>query len=176
MEGRVPFEVALRERLAIARPRRADVAAMAAELAENPTHGARTVVRALQEQGHEVRIVSGALDEVLHPVAAALGIPPDHVHGVTARWREDGVLESVDPTSGFGVSKVEGMRRARLALPRPAVGVGDGATDLALRDAGFVDRFVAYTEHVSREAVVAKADATARSMVELAGVLERLLR
>lgn len=175
MEGELPFEHSLRTRLELARPTLGDLMAVGRELADAPTTGARDLIRSLRDEGHEVVIVSGGFREILTSVGDVLGVPPANIHGVRALWEEDGRFGGLDPASGFRISKVEGLRREALSFGSPAIGVGDGATDLALREAGYVDRFVAYTEHARRAAVVAKADAEARSMVDLRGLLATLL-
>ena len=70
-----------------------------------------------------------------------------------AVWNDDGTFAALDADDGFSRSKVEGVRRHPVRWPRPAVGVGDGATDLALREAGLVDTFIAYCGHVRRRPV-----------------------
>ena len=52
-----------------------------------------------------------------------------------------------------------------LALPRPVLAVGDGATDLAMRPA--VDRFAAFTGFVRRKPVVDAADVEISSFDQL---------
>ena len=175
MDGRLSFEDSLRMRLGIASPSLAEVTAVAHELATSPSAGAPELVTALHDAGHQVWIVSGGLREMLEAMGSALGIPRLRIHGVTAQWTPAGTLEAIAPDCGFAISKVEGLSRLGPAFARPAIGVGDGATDLALRTAGFVDKFVAYTEHALRPSVVAGADATAASMADLDEVLERLL-
>jgi len=175
MEGRLDFEASLRMRLGLASPLEREVRAVAHELSTQVTPGAAELVRTLQEAGHEVWIVSGGLVEILEAVGSVLGVPRHRIHGVRCRWRADGTLEGVDTDGGFAVSKVEGLQRLGPAFDRPSVGVGDGATDLALREAGFVDSFVAYTEHALRAGVVAGADAAAGNMAELGAVLAKLL-
>jgi D-3-phosphoglycerate dehydrogenase len=51
--------------------------------------------------------------------------------------------------------------------------IGDGATDLEVRERGLADRFVAFTENRHRDPVVAKADFVAKSMDELIALLEK---
>lgn len=176
MDGRLSFEDSLKMRLGIASPTLAEVTAVAHECATNLSVGATELVATLHADGHQVWIVSGGLREILEAVGSALGIPRHRTHGVVAGWTPEGALEAIDPACGFAVSKVEGLTRLGPAFARPAIGVGDGATDLALRTAGFVDRFVAYAEHAARPSVIAGADATAATMADLAEVLERLLR
>ncbi len=174
MDGSMAFEESLRSRIALVPPRREHVAAVGAELARSPTAGASGTVSRLRANGHEAWIVSGGFRDLIQLVAEPLGIPEDRAWGVGTEWNDDGTLRGMID-DGFSRSKLEGIRRGGMVFARPAVGVGDGATDLALQDAGVVDHFVAYTEHVRRERVVERADYEARSMQELAAVLETLL-
>jgi phosphoserine phosphatase len=58
---------------------------------------------------------------------------------------------------------------SELHLDAPIVAIGDGATDLAMRDV--VDAFVAYTGFVNRPNVVDRADAVASSFADLERVV-----
>jgi phosphoserine phosphatase len=175
MEGTLPFEASLRQRLEIVAPRLPETLALAADLASNLSAGAAALVERLRAAGHEVWIVSGGFLEILLAAGRALGLPDEAVHGVACRWAEDGSLEDLDPTNGFLVSKVEGLRRLAHLPAGPRIGIGDGATDLALRDAGYVDTFVAYTEHAHRPVVADRADFEAASMADLERILGTLL-
>ncbi len=175
MEGRLSFEDSLRMRLGIASPTLQEVRGLAFELASSLSTGAADLVGRLHGAGHDVWIVSGGLQEILEAVGSGLGIPRRRIHGVVCQWRPDGSLDALDTSGGFAVSKVEGLTRLGPAFQRPVIGVGDGMTDLALREAGFVDHFVAYTEHAVRESVIEGADATAGNMADLDLVLEKLL-
>ena len=174
MEGTLDFESSLRQRLALARPTRAPTLAIAETLAAALTPGAPELVAGAQAAGHTVWIVSGGFQEILLATGARLGLAPDAVHGVQCEWDADGSLRDLDPRNGFLVSKVEGLKRLGRLPPGPRIGIGDGATDLALRDAGFVDTFIAYTEHARRAAVVAAADFEATNMRHLSEILGRL--
>jgi phosphoserine phosphatase len=149
MEGEVDFRTSLESRLAIARPTLGAVRRIGAELAGALTEGARECVDVLRDAGHDVRIVSGGFRDVILPSARALGLADDSVHAVSAAWGAGGDLDHL-VDDGFLDSKVEGIRRLDPAWPRPIFGVGDGATDHALLDAGVTDHFVAFTGHVRR--------------------------
>lgn len=174
MEGAISFGESLETRLEIARPRREDLERLGHDLASTLTEGAADLVARLTARGHEVWIVSGAFLEVLLPTARVLAIPRSRVCGVRAHWNADGSFAGLDPGDPFARSKVEGAR-SRGSWSRPAVGVGDGATDLALLDAGLVDRFVGYVEHVRRHAVTQRGVPLAPTMKELEALLLELL-
>ena len=175
MEGELAFHESLTARLAIARPTRTSLETLGEELATGLTDGASDVVTWLHSMGHQAWIVSGGFREVLVPSGRALGIDAARVCGVSALWDENAELEGL-VADGFEHSKVDGVRAAELRWPGPVVGVGDGATDLALRGAGLVDEFVAYCEHVRRPAVVrAPGVHVVENMGALWRVLENLL-
>ena len=54
-------------------------------------------------------------------------------------------------------------------LPRPLLAVGDGSTDVAMRDVA--DAFAAFTYFARRDAVVARADLEIASFAQLARVV-----
>lgn len=176
MDGAISFRESLTQRLAIACPTQASLQDVGDRLAGDLTDGASDVVTWLHASGHHAWIVSGGFREVLLPPARALGIDAARTLGVSARWSDGGDLVGL-VEDGFERSKVEGVRAAGLRWERPVVGVGDGATDLALREAGLVDAFVAYCEHVRREPVLtAPGVHVAENMGALWRVLENLLR
>jgi phosphoserine phosphatase len=166
MEGRIPFGVALAERLAIARPTLAQVTEFGQRAIGHLTPGIDAVVRGL---GDAAWIVSGGLEDALLPVAGHLGIPRERVLGTQVAWAPDGTLESA-----IGVEKPQRVATAAAAWTPPRVAVGDGMSDYALLETGVVDHFIAFTQHVRRGPVVATGAPEARSVSELEYALKRL--
>jgi phosphoserine phosphatase len=129
---------------------------------------AREVVAALRWLGKTVRIVSGGLRPPVEHVARELGLGAADVAAVEIEFGADGAyrgFESASPLARSGGK--EGVIRA-WNLPRPALLVGDGHTDLEARPA--VDAFVAYMGVVWRPAVAEGADFLLRDL-SLAPVL-----
>ncbi len=69
----------------------------------------------------------------------------------------------------------EGVADIAPRWSRPRIGVGDGATDLALLRRGAVDDFVAFTEHARRKAVLVPGVPDAKDVAALCRILEELL-
>jgi phosphoserine phosphatase len=80
----------------------------------------------------------------------------DDVHAVRLRHDAGGAYTGFDERSPLTTDDGKRVVVAALALPRPTLAVGDGATDLAMRPA--VDAFAAYVGFARRETVVAEAD------------------
>lgn len=158
MQGHTALEDVYARRLALARPARRDLDALAEQYVSTLVPDARDVVRALDAEGIDVRIVSGGLRPAVLAVAVALGVPEERVAAVDLQFEEDGSYGGFDASSPLSRSGGKGAVIAawQPAVPRPSMLVGDGATDLEARPA--VDAFVAFAGVVRRRDVVASAD------------------
>ncbi|HYH80250.1 MAG TPA: HAD-IB family phosphatase [Longimicrobium sp.] len=156
MAGEVALEDVYARRLDIIRPTREQVEAVGRRYVETLVPDARAVVAALRWLGKTVRIVSGGLRPPVEHVARELGVPAGEVAAVGIDFDDGGAyagFETASPLARSGGK--EGVIRA-WNLPRPALLVGDGATDLEARPA--VDAVAAYMGVVWRPAVAEGAD------------------
>jgi phosphoserine phosphatase len=156
MEGTLALEEVYGRRLDIIRPTRAQVEALGRDYVAALVPDAREVVAALRFLGKTVRIVSGGLLPAVLAVAAELEIAEDDVRAVAIRFDEAGDYAGFDDASPLARSGGKEAVLRAWALPRPALMVGDGATDLEARPA--VDAFAAYMGIAFRDAVAAGAD------------------
>ncbi|MDQ2667331.1 MAG: haloacid dehalogenase-like hydrolase [Gemmatimonadota bacterium] len=165
MRGEIPLESVYGERLALVRPGVSEIRELTTAYIAALAPGAKWALGRLQDEGCRVVLVSGGLREAILPVASLVGIPSRDVHAVSV------MLTGVDAYAGFEMDSplaTAGGKRevaARLGLPGRVLGVGDGATDLAMRPA--VDAFAAYVGFVRREAVVRGADHVLTSFDQL---------
>jgi phosphoserine phosphatase len=169
MEGTVPLEDVYARRLELIRPDAEDLVWLGRRYLETLVPGAPELVRALQDDGREVRIVSGGLAQPVVLLARGLGLPQGHTHAVPVLLDEDGRYRGFDrmaPTARAG-GKADLVER--LAGGRPCVMVGDGVTDLEARSAGA--RVVGFGGVAARTAVREQADAWVPGP-SLLGVLE----
>ncbi len=165
MRGEIALDAVYGERLALVRPSRADVAALADAYASSLAPGAAEAVAALHAAGRRVVLVSGGLREAILPVAERIGIQGPDVHAVAMMFDSHGRFASYDVVSPLATATGKRAVAAALALPRRTLALGDGATDLAMRPA--VDAFAAFTLFVSRDAVVRAADYVLSSFDQL---------
>jgi phosphoserine phosphatase len=174
MSGTVALEAVYGARLALIRPSRARIEALAAQYVATAVPGARETVRALCAGGVEVRIVSGGIRQAILPFAEWLGLDAAAVAAVALRFGPDGSYEGFDEASPLARSggKRTVIESWKGALPGPVLLVGDGVTDLEARPA--VDRFLAFAGVVDRPAVTAAADAVLRGP-SLLSILDQVL-
>jgi len=168
MAGAVPLEDVYGRRLEIIRPTRAFTDALGRSYVAALVPDAREVVGALRWLGKTVRVVSGGLRPPVEAVAAAVGIGPEHVAAVGIDFAADGAYADYERLSPLARSGGKESVIRAWGLPRPALLVGDGATDLEARPA--VDAFAAYMGVAFRPHVAAGADVVLRA-ASLAPVL-----
>lgn len=166
MRGAIPLDGVYGERLAMIRPRRDEVEELGNAYLAAIAPGCVDAVQRMRAAGVHVILVSGGLRPALEPLAAHLGIDLRDLHAVAISFDASGEYAGYDEASPLATAT--GKRRVveSLALTRPALAVGDGSTDLAMR--AVVDRFIGFTGFVRRDTVVREADALVGSFEELA--------
>ena len=132
--------------------------------------GAAEAIVRLREAGVRVALISGGIRQSIIPFARSLGLAPQDVHAVDVVVDMGGQYFAFD--AGSPLATQGGKRDVAAALladggafPRPALAVGDGATDLAMK--GVADAFAAFTAVVRREPVVRDADLEIASFDQL---------
>ena len=173
MQGELSFRESLEKRLAIASPTKASVEAFIKECCPSLlTRNMESFIAELQSKGYTIWIFSGGLTESIVPFAKALKIPRKNIFAVEVNWNANGSFNSLDNTNGACDSKLAAFEKAKELLQGEVIVVGDGFTDYQLFEAGFADKFIAYTEHVERTNVVEKAECVAMDV----GVLRYILK
>jgi phosphoserine phosphatase len=165
MRGEIRLDAVYGERLALVRPSRDDIAALADAYAASLAPQAAYAILRLRAAGKRIVLVSGGVREAIVPVATRLGIPERDVRAVSVHFGADGAYAAFDTASPLATAAGKRLVAESLALPRRILAMGDGATDLAMRPA--VDAFAAYTGFVHRENVVSSADITLASFDQL---------
>ena len=166
MAGEMPLERIYGLRLTMIAPTREDIGALSTAYRSAVAPGARAAIRRMREAEVVVALVSGGIREAILPLARELGLSPSAVHAVSIRFDGAGGYAGYDEKSPLATQGGKEDVVRDLALPRPSLAVGDGATDAAMR--GATDAFGVYTGFVRRPAVIAAADLEIPSFDRLA--------
>jgi phosphoserine phosphatase len=163
MQGAVALDAVYGERMARVAPGRDDLAALATAYRDTLAPGAERAVARLRAAGVYVAVVSGGLRQAIVPVARTLGLTLGDVHAVDVVTDGGGRYVGYDAgsplvTQDGKAAVVREALAARGPAAHPALAVGDGSTDVAMRGAGLCAAFAAYTGFTRRDAVVARAD------------------
>jgi D-3-phosphoglycerate dehydrogenase / 2-oxoglutarate reductase len=172
MSGEISAEDSLSRRLSVLEADRRLVDEVGQGIAERLSPSVLRNLPFFLENMDRIHVVSGGFEELIHPTLMRMGIPFSHLHAHRFLFDSGGRVIGLDPDTVMA----RGGKPQALARIGPSGSgiwmVGDGATDLEVRELGLADRFVAFTENRHREPVVAKADHVARSMDELLTILE----
>ena len=171
MTGEIALDAVYGERLSLIRPTAAELAALARAYTANLAAGVGTALQRLRGAGIALALVSGGIREAIAPCAAVLGFSDRDIHAVHVHVDADGGYAGFDASSPLVTQHGKRDVVRALALPRPVLAVGDGATDAALRPV--VDAFAVYTGFVRRAAVVCAADCEVQSFDDLMEIVFR---
>ena len=166
MNGELELDAIYGERLALIRPTRDDLQALADTYAANVAPDAPDVVRQLRADGVRLALVSGGIRQAIEPLARSLGFVDGEINAVTLELDDAGSYRSSDRASPLTRQTGSARIVEPLGLTRPILAVGDGSTDVSMREV--TDAFAAYVEFARREPVVAAADFVVTSFAEVA--------
>lgn len=169
MESRVSLDEVYGRRLHIIRPTRREIAELAEVYIAAALPGVRDAVQAWLRAGVRVVLVSGGLRDAILPLAAWLGIRADDVFAVDVEFDDADVASNVHADSPLARRGGKPEVVSYLALPRPILAVGDGATDAEL--VSVVDCFLAFTGVARRASVVARAAGEVDSFTSLTPIV-----
>jgi phosphoserine phosphatase len=136
MRGELPFEAALRERVAMLKGLPVTALQQAYDQRVRLNPGARTLVRTMRGHGARCVLVSGGFTFFTSRVAQAAGF---HAHHANTLTEADGALTGQvgEPILGREAKLATLKQETTLmgAPPSAALAVGDGANDLAMIEA-----------------------------------------
>ena len=165
MRGEIPLEDVYGARLDLVRPNRDGIESLAKEYIAHIAPGCADAIARISSARVDVKLVSGGLRPAILPLARFLGLSAADLFAVDVTFDDGGGYVSFDASSPLATAGGKQTIVESMSLRRPAVAVGDGSTDLAMRPA--VDWFVCFTGFHHRDAIVRQADAVAASFDEL---------
>jgi D-3-phosphoglycerate dehydrogenase len=118
------------------------------------------------EYADTILIISNGFKEFILPIVTAFGIKEENVLANTFEYDEKGNINGFDRSNPLSANKGKPTCIKKLNLQGDVYVIGDGYTDYEIKEAGFANKFFAFTENVERERVLSKADFIAPSLDE----------
>lgn len=106
----------------------------------------------------EIYVVSNGFRELILPIAELLGLSEDHVFANRFVLDDEGYVIGFDSRSSLIHQDGKARVLRDLDLDGEIYVIGDGYSDMKMREAGLATRFYAFTENVRRDPVVDVAD------------------
>lgn len=165
MDGEISFSQSLRERMRLLNPTADHIAKLIAYLKKNVTLSIKNNVGFFKKYHNQIYIVSGGFRECIIPIVKPYHISKSHVLANTFIYRGNRIV-GYDHSNPLAQN--EGKVRAvkSLRIRGDVTIIGDGYTDLQIKEMGAASHFVAFTENVKRSLVASKADMQVPSLDE----------
>ena len=158
MEGKLSFGESLAKRVQLLEANEDHLQQLIKRLKKKVSSSFSRNADFFKKHADEVLIVSGGFKEFITPVVSQYHIKKENIYANTFVTTGDGKIIDYDhanPLSEEG-GKVKLMQH--LNLEGDLYGIGDGYSDFQLRESGLIKKFYAFTENISRESIVEKAD------------------
>ncbi|WP_214227041.1 HAD-IB family phosphatase [Pedobacter sp. B4-66] len=158
MEGKLSFGESLAQRVKLLEADEDHLKQLIKHLKKKVSASFSRNAEFFKKHADEVLIVSGGFKEFITPVVSKFHIKKENIYANTFVTTGDGKIIDYDhsnPLSEEG-GKVKLMQQ--LNLEGDLYGIGDGYSDFQLRESGMIKKFYAFTENISRESIVKKAD------------------
>lgn len=174
MQGGLPFDQALQQRLDVLQPRRQDILDCIAQHPAPLTPHVDTLIQQLQQRDTHVYFVSGGFRLMIEPVAALVQIPKDRIYANTILFDADGNYTGFDDTEP--TSRDMGKPAALQHLQdtygyQTMVMIGDGATDAQAKPPATA--FIGFGGVAVRTAVQEAADWFVTDFQDVVEVLDK---
>lgn len=117
----------------------------------------------LKRNSENIFIVSNGFSEFILPIVVKYGIKAHKVFANSFEYDENENIIGFDKTNVLAEAKGKVKLVSELELEGDIIVIGDGFTDYEIMEAGVATRFYAFTENVSRENVISKAQNIAPS-------------
>jgi D-3-phosphoglycerate dehydrogenase len=166
MEGKISLQDSLNERIKILNAHKRHIAPLIEVLKTKVSTSFKLNKEFLTAYADYIYIISNGFKEFIVPIVTEYGIKAENVLANTFVYDAEDNIVSFDKTNELTVNKGKAKKIKSLNLEGEIYVIGDGYTDFEIKEAGIADRFYAFTENISRDAVTDKADHIAPSLDE----------
>ncbi len=158
MGGNLSFSESLTRRLALVQGHRKHLPELVARLKTKVSDSVHRNRKFFEDYADQIYIVSSGFKEFITPIVTEFGLKEDHIFANTFVYDEAGNIIGFDKQNVLCQDKGKIEQLRTLDLQGQVYVIGDGYTDYEIKEAGLANKFYAFTENVSRDKVLEKAD------------------
>ncbi len=166
MNGAISFGESLSQRMKLLKANRSHVKQLSHILKDKVTPSVSANRAFFQRHAEKIHIISGGFREVIRSVTEDFHIWGSHIHANKLQYDSRGRVTGVDRENPLSRDGGKEMLIRSLLLLGEIIVLGDGYNDYRIRAAGQAHKFVAFTENISRAAVIRHADGVANTFDE----------
>lgn len=158
MEGKLSFSESLAQRVKLLDATEVHLQKLIKHLKKKVSKSFSRNAEFFKKHADEVLIVSGGFKEFITPVVSQYHIKKENVYANTFVTTGDGKIIDYDHANPLSEEGGKVKLLQQLKLQGDIYGIGDGYSDYQLRESGLIKKFFAFTENISRESIIKKAD------------------
>ncbi len=166
MTGEISFRQSLEKRLDLLKANRNHINKLIDFLKDKVSVSVIRNKIFLETYADDIFIVSSGFREFIEPIVVEYGIKPENVYANEFIFDEEGNVIGFDASNPLSKNNGKVKLMSELNLKGDIYVIGDGYTDYEIKKAGFANKFYAFTENVSRDSVIEKADHITPSLDE----------
>jgi len=167
MEGEISITESISERLALLQATKLDLEKLTKLLKKKISPSFKRNRAFLKKNASNIYVFTSGFREYVVPVIKELGLREDRVFANTFIFSEDRKIIGFDKKNLLSQESGKVAQLIALKPKKSVIVIGDGFTDLQMKESGLVKEFIAYTENIERAVVVKGADRVAKSFDEV---------
>ncbi len=166
MEGKIGFTQSLEKRLKLLKINQTHLDILAKRLKKKISPSVLRNKHFFKTFKDKVYLITGGFKEFVLPVAEKLGILENHILANNFTFDKKGTVLSFNSKNPLSQNNGKVKAVKDLNLKGEIVVIGDGFTDLQIKNLGAAKKFIAFIENVNRESVTKNADQIVSSFDE----------
>ncbi|MGK7397920.1 MAG: phosphoglycerate dehydrogenase [Candidatus Cyclobacteriaceae bacterium M3_2C_046] len=166
MEGKISLKESLQKRMSLLKAHKKDLDKLNEQLKLKVSHSFVRNKDFFEKQAARIFIISNGFKDIILPIVTNYGIKPENVFANHFTYDEAGNITGMDLDNQLAQNNGKVNLLKNLNLQGDIYVIGDGYTDYEIRAAGLANKFYAFTENVSRDNILEKADHIAPSLDE----------
>jgi D-3-phosphoglycerate dehydrogenase / 2-oxoglutarate reductase len=158
MLGKIPFDEALAQRLALIPVSKKAIEQLINELKQKISISILKNKSFFQTFASQIYIVSGGFFDFIFPIVEPFGIQQNHVYANNFIYNVHDDVVGFDANNPLSQAQGKVKLLEQLNLPKPACIIGDGYTDYEIKHFAQAETFFLFAENISRNSLVELAD------------------
>lgn len=164
MAGRYSYQESLAQRMQLLDLHSNHITQAISILKQKITPSFRRNQAFFRQYASQIHIITGAFIELVWPIVSAFGLKLEQVHANRLIYNFEGKVLGYDQNQLLAQDQGKVKLTGKLGLTGDVVMIGDGYNDYEVKAAGLANTFVAFTENITRDAVIASADAVIQEL------------
>lgn len=158
MDGRISFSESLSKRIALLSANRPQIDQLVSYLRKKISTSFQRNKDFFKKNANRIIIISGGFRDFIVPVLKDYGLKAENVFANTFIYDQDGNIIGCDRKNELSKEGGKVKVLKKLKLKGKVYVIGDGYSDLQLKEAGLIDKFFGFTENIGREIILLHSD------------------